>query len=282
MTTGNVRPGDKPRAALTILAMLSAAVLLAPVIAPHDPNAQLDIVALKNAPPSSSNVLGTDPFSRDTLSRLLYGGRTSLMVAFVATVVAAGFGALWGVISGWKHGHVTRVMRVAFDVYRSIPRILLLLAVFSIAGHVSPGALAIIVGLVLWPVAAAIAHSETERVRASEFAVAAVATGSTFMSMLRHHIAPHIAPPLLAASVLLFADVIAFEAGLSFIGLGVRAPQASWGGMLQDALPYLASAWWVAVIPCASLVVTVLAISSVGQWIDRRHSLETHIAGSNS
>jgi peptide/nickel transport system permease protein len=257
-----------PRTAVIALSLIVAAAVFAPLLAPYDPALQLDIVTLKNQPPSGSHPFGTDPFARDTFSRLLFGARTSLIVAAIATATATIVGGFWGVVSGWSSRRLSAPLVALSDIYRSLPRILVLLAIFVVAGAMTPSLIAIAAGVALWPVVAAIVHAEVVRVRSSQWMEGAIAIGTPTPKILLRHVLPHLAGPVSATTVLLFADVLALEAGLSFIGLGVRAPLATWGGMIQDALPYLQSAWWVALFPATALVATVLSISALANWAD--------------
>lgn len=276
------RAADAPRrlnvpvTAGAVLLLIIAAALLAPAIAPYDPARQLDIVTLKNAAPSSGHLLGTDAYARDTLSRLLFGARLSLGIAAVATLTAVVAGALWGMIAAWAPVAARGVMLGAMDVYRSLPRILVMLAAFVVGGALSPLVLAVLVGLSLWPVAAAVAYAETARIRSAAFVQAAEALGTTSPRIVARHLLPHLAGPLSAVGTLLFADVIALEAGLSFIGLGIRPPHASWGGMIQDALPFLHSAWWVALAPTGALILTIVSITSIANRIDIARNVSGH------
>lgn len=246
-----------------VVGLVVLAAVAAPVVAPFDPTAQLDIVLLKNQPPSSAHWLGTDPFSRDILSRVLYGARNSLLIAATATVVALVAGACWGGVAHLAGRHLGASLLTLADAARTVPRLLTLLCASAIAGVWSPLALAIVVGLTASPIVCRLAYAQLSAVAARPFVEAAHALGASRPRVLTRHLAPHLLPPLAATGVLMLADVMALEASLSFLGLGVRAPHVSWGGMVQDALPFLRSAWWVAAVPSVCLLVTVLCISQL-------------------
>lgn len=253
-------------------ALLAAVALLAPWLAPYDPAQQVDVVALKNASPSWEHLFGTDAYSRDILSRVLFGARTSIGVALTASLLATGIGGVWGGVAGWYGGAVGSGMMACVDVWRSVPRILLLLAAYVVFGALSVVPLALLIGMVVWPTTAVLAHREVSAIRQRPFVEAARALGTSRMRVARSLVAPHLAGPLAASGTLLVADIMAIEAGLSFIGLGIPAPNASWGSMVQDAIPFLHSAWWVAAIPCVGLLVSVLCISSMANAMsDGRH-----------
>jgi len=251
------------RAALVVLALVVAAALLAPFIAPYDPAVQLDIVALRNASPSIAHLLGTDAYSRDILSRVLFGARTSLLVAFLATIVATLLGSIWGGIAASGRGSVGTAMMLLVDVVRSVPRLLLFLVAVALMGALTPTLLAILLGAAAWPATSRLVFALVRDTQSRPFVEAARSSGATRARVFMKHVAPHLVSPLTASGALLLADVLALESGLSFIGLGVRAPGASWGTMVQDALPYLGSAWWTAAVPCVCLVVTVLSAAAV-------------------
>ena len=260
-------------AAVLLIAIVTLA-LFAPVVAPFNPTQQLDIVALKNGAPSASHLLGTDAYSRDVLSRALYGARASLFVALVASFLATVAGVVWGGIAASAHGRGGEVMMSAVDVFRSVPRMLVFLVVAAIAGALSPAALGMLLGIAGWPAMSRLAFAQTREIRARSFVEAARANGSSPARVLFRHIVPHLSGPLSAACALLIADVLALESGLSFLGIGIRPPGASWGNMVQDALPYLGTAWWTAAVPCTLLLMTVLSASSVADLLQRNNEAD--------
>ncbi|MFO0096250.1 MAG: ABC transporter permease [Gemmatimonadaceae bacterium] len=245
--------------ALLVLMVLSA--VAAPWLAPYDPSQQLDIVGLKNAPPSLAHPLGTDPYSRDLLSRLLHGGRVSLAVSGLATVVATILATAWGVMAASSGSVVGGLLMDMADALRAIPRKLLLLSSMLVVPHPSVLMLALLLGAGSWTALAQVVYTEARAVRAREFVRAAEALGVPPRRVLVHHVAPQLTRVVGAASATLLADLLAVEAGVSFLGLGVRPPTPSWGTILQDGVAYLGSAWWVAMAPALLLVLTVLAVA---------------------
>lgn len=259
----------RPRvgAAVVILSIMVVAAALAPWIAPFDPAAQLDVVRLKNAPPSPTHWLGTDSYSRDILSRALWGARTSIGVAFLATSIATGVGAVWGGLAASFGSRLGDTLMAAVDVFRSLPRILVFLAAVVLLGSLTPVALALILGATAWTGTSRLVYVLVRELRTREFVEAAHSVGASRSRVLALHIAPHLLGPLTASGALLLADILALESGLSFIGIGVRRPGASWGNMVQDALPYLGSAWWLAAVPCVLLLMTVLSAASIADHL---------------
>jgi peptide/nickel transport system permease protein len=247
--------------AVGILGVVAVAAVAAPWLAPHDPAAQLDLVRLKNAPPSGAHPLGTDPFSRDLLSRALFGARTSLIIGLLGAALSTAVATAWGMIAGWLPETPADGMMGLVDALRAIPRKIVLLAALLFFPHPSALTLAILLGVTSWTTMSRVVFVQVRSLRARQFVTAAHALGASPARILARHVAPHLAGTIGAASALLVADMLAVEAALSFLGLGVRPPDASWGSILQDGVPYLASAWWIAATPCVLLVVTVLSVA---------------------
>ena len=257
--------------AVAVLAVVVVAGAAAPWLAPHSPDAQLDLVALKNAAPSGAHLLGTDPFSRDLLSRALYGARTSLSIGLLGALVAATIGAAWGILVGSLPERLGDGVMSLVDALRAVPRKLVLLAILLFFPQPTTLTLAILMGAISWTTLSRVVFVGTRVIRAREFVASARALGASSTRVLTRHVAPHLAGSLLAASAMLVADLLAVEAGLSFLGLGVKPPAASWGSILQDGVPYLTSAWWVAATPCVLLVATVLSVAHLADMLDAGH-----------
>lgn len=246
-----------PLVSLALLLGMAAAALLAPWLAPHDPALQFDLVQLRNTPPGSAHWLGTDPFARDLLSRALFGARTSLLVGIVAAGVGMGVGTVGGVATAFVPPGWERLILGACDVLRTLPRLLWYLVVLLVTGALAPLPLGVVVGLSAAPATIRLVHGEARALRRHPFMEAARALGTPLGRRLRVQLLPHLLPTVLATGVLLLADAMALEAGLSFVGLGVRPPRPSWGNMVQDGVAVLETAWWVAAVPGAALVLTV-------------------------
>lgn len=265
------------RKAVALLVVVAFAALLAPWIASHDPLAQLDIVQLRNQPPSFSHLLGTDAFARDLFSRLLFGARTSLFVSVCATMLALIIGLAWGGAAILLQEWFGEALMALADVLRSIPRLLLYLSIIAAAGHLGAPGVAVLLGVTSWPATSRVVYQLLRELRGRSFIESARSLGVPPAQTVLRHLVPHLAGPLSAIAALLFADMLAVEASLSFLGLGVRAPVPSWGNMLQDALPYLRSAWWVAAAPCAMFVTTVLAVARIADGIADRAGTHSRV-----
>jgi len=265
------------RRALIVLAFIAAAAALAPWLAPFDPAAQLDIVSLKNSAPSFAHPLGTDVYSRDVLSRALFGARTSLTVSLLATIIALVVGCAWGLLAASVGARFGALLMSAVDVLRSIPRLLLYLGALVLLGAMQTAGLAVLLGLTAWTGTSHLVYLRARDVQARPFVEGARSLGMSQWRVLTRHVVPHLSGPLSASGALLLADLLALEAGLSFIGIGVRPPDASWGSMIQDALPYLRSAWWLAAVPCVLLMTTVLCAARVADQLSRSPQSGDHV-----
>lgn len=254
--------------AAALLAVVVLAAVLAPWLAPFDPASQLDIVRLKNGVPSAAHWLGTDPYSRDVLSRALFGARTSLTVAAIATLLSIVVGTAWGVCAASLREQAGDLLMAVVDVVRSVPRVLVFLAVSVMLGPLHAVTLALVLGATAWTGTSRLVYALVREIGTRPFVEAAQSIGASRWRLLQRHVLPQLVKPVAAAGVLLLADILAVEAGLSFIGLGVRPPAASWGGMLQDGLPYLRSAWWLVAVPAGLLVLTVLSAAGLADRLD--------------
>jgi len=252
------------RIALVLLLVFYLAALLAPVIAPYSPSQQVDIVAMKNHPPTPAHLFGTDRFSRDILSRVLYGARVSLSVATLAVLVSAIVGTLYGLVAGMLGGVVDTILMRILDAMLSIPRVLLLIAILALWSPVPLWALIILLGVTGWYGVSRLVRAETLTLRERDFVAAAHALGAGNGRIMLRHLLPNVLGPVIVASTLAIGNVIVLEAGLSFIGIGAREPVPSWGTMFQDGTEVFAGTWWAALFPGAAIVITVLSFNILG------------------
>ena len=251
------------RAALCLLLALGLIALFAPVVAPYDPAHQLDIVALKNNAPSAAHPFGTDPASRDVLSRMIYGTRVSLSIAILAMLLATLVGTAYGLTAALAGRATDSVMMRTVDALLAIPRILMLLGVVALWGALSVKALIVVIGLSGWFHTARLVRSQVLTLRERDFVAAARGLGARTSSIAVRHLLPHVASPVLVAATFGVGAALVIEAGLSFLGYGVAVPQASWGNILRDGQEFHVTAWWLTVVPGTALVVTVLAVNIV-------------------
>jgi peptide/nickel transport system permease protein len=252
------------------IALLIAAVVAGPIFSPYAPNAQLDIIALRSQPPSLAHPFGTDAVSRDVLSRVLDGGRVSLSLAILSVGLSVVVATFYGAISTMVGGVVDTAMRRLLDVALSIPRLLVLLAICALWGALSFPALILLIGLTGWFDTARLVTDDLRTLRTQEFAMAAVAQGVRGPRLLWRHLLPHVLPTLVINASFGVANTIALEAGLSFLGLGIQAPQASWGTILHDGSGVEQSAWWLSVFPGLAAIFAVLACNTLGDALRER------------
>jgi peptide/nickel transport system permease protein len=254
-------------AGLVVITAIAAVSIGAPLVAPYAPNAILDMVALKSQGPSLAHPFGTDPASRDVLSRVLFGGRVSLAIAVLAMLTAATVGTMYGAISGYVGGVLDDVLMRVTDACLSIPRILLLLTICALWGRPSLGALVLVLGLTSWFGVSRLVRAEIMALRTREWVVAARALGATDAHVLFRHLLPNIASPVIVATALGIGNVVLLEAGLSYLGVGVQPPFASWGNIMQDGADEVRALWWLSVFPGLAIVSAVIAINAVGDGL---------------
>ena len=258
------RFGRGPRIALIVLVAMYALAFLAPIVAPYAPSEQVDIVRMNNQPPTLAHPFGTDRFSRDVLTRVLYGARVSLSIATVAVLVAAIVGTLYGLVAATFGGLVDSALMRVLDAMLAIPRVLLLVAVLALWSPVPVWALVMLLGLTGWFEVSRLVRAEALTAREREYVVAARALGAGRRAIMFRHLLPNVLAPVVVTTTLGIGNVIVLEAGLSFIGVGVREPSASWGTMFSDATEAFAGTWWAALFPGLAIVTTVLCFNVLG------------------
>lgn len=250
------------------IAVLALAVL-GPLVS-GDPLAQPDPIAGALLSPSAAHWLGTDQFSRDVFARLAHGARTSLSIALVAVVIAALLGSGIGLIAGGARGLGAKFASRVIDLALALPRVVVLLVLVAAIGVLPPLALGAVLGLTGWPAMARLVRGEALRLRHAGFVTAAEALGAAPSRVLLHEILPGTLPPALIAATLGLADVLLLEAGLSFLGVGVRPPAPTWGSMILEARPHLGTAPWLLLAPGAALVVATAAATLLGDALRDR------------
>lgn len=251
-----------------LAALFIAASLLAPLLAPYDPHAiPTGLAAASLLPPGPPHALGTDALGRDLLSRVLYGGRVSLMVGVGVELVAALIGTLIGLVAGYYGGWLDGLLMRVTDVVMAFPS--LILAIGLIAVFEKPGLDKVFLVLVLlgWTTIARVVRGEVLSLKTREYVQAARALGVPSRKILFRHLFPNCLAPLLVAATIGVGGNMVAEAGLSFLGLGAQAPTISWGAMLAEGQTFLASAPWVAVFPGLALMLAVLGINLLGDGL---------------
>jgi peptide/nickel transport system permease protein len=248
---------------ITIFVIVLAAVA-AKLIAPYDP-AAIDISHIL-APPSASHLLGTDELGRDVLSRMMYGGQISLSVGFVAEGISLVIGILLGSLAGYYGGKLDAVLMRFVDVMLTFPVFFLILAVIAI---VQGGIFTImaVIGVTGWMGVARLVRAEFLTLKERDFVVAARASGAGHLRIIFRHILPNALSPVFVAATFGVAGAILIESGLSFLGLGVQPPHASWGSILTSGKDNIEVAWWLSVYPGLAILITVLSYNLVGEGL---------------
>ncbi|MCC6180055.1 MAG: ABC transporter permease [Chloroflexi bacterium] len=257
---------------LAVLLLALALAVLAPVVSPYDPLKQdLGNVLL---PPSDAHLLGTDNLGRDVLARTIWGTRISLIAGFVSVAAAVVAGSSFGLTAGFSGGRVDGVVMRLMDAVLSFPPLVLALALGAVIGAGLTGVV-IALGVVYTPTFARLMRGQVLTIREREYVHAARVLGAPAWSIVMRHILPNVATPIVVQASLSIAFAILAEASLSFLGLGVRPPEASWGGMINQGRGYLQQAPWIVFGPGAALFMTVLGLNFVGDAI--RDALDPRI-----
>ena len=258
--------------AATLLMVFVLVALAAPLVAPLDPNSQDLFARLK--PPGTEvrgalYILGTDELGRDVLSRIIHGSRISIFVAFTSVCVSLVVGSALGVMAGYFRGWVEIAIMRVVDVVLSIPA--LLLAIITVI-VLEPGLLSLVavLGFTRWPRYTRVAYGQTLSIATRSYVAAARFHGAGPFWLMPRHILPNILNPLIVVATLEFGLMILFEAGLSFLGLGIQPPTASWGAMMSVGRNYLNTAWWIATYPGFCLFGLVLCVNLLGDSLRDR------------
>ena len=251
-------------AGFIIISLIFIFAIFAPLFAPYDPNA-IDVKAILLAP-SSAHWMGTDGLGRDVLSRMLFGGRISLLVGIVAVGIATAIGIILGAIAGYYRGWVDTLIMRLVDVMLSIPTFFLILAVIA---FLTPSIwnIMIVIGLTSWMGVTRLVRAEFLSLHGREFVLASRTLGAKDGRLIFKHLLPNSLTPIIVSSVLGIASAVLVESGLSFLGLGVQAPQASWGNILTDGKEYIQFAWWLSLFPGLAILITVLGYNLLGEGL---------------
>jgi peptide/nickel transport system permease protein len=256
-------------AGLLVMILLYVATLVTPLIAPYDPAAQGDIVLNRYLSPSLAHLMGTDKFGRDIFSRVLYGARISLTIGIISVAISVVLGTTVGAVAGYFGRWTDTVLMRFTDMMLAFPRLVLLIVVIALFnGAGNPIWLVVIVlGLTGWMSVARIVRGEVLSLREREFVQAARVLGLSDARIILRHIIPNTLAPVIVYTTLGIGNTILVEAALSFLGLGVQPPTASWGNMISDGREALITAWWIATFPGLAIVLTVTAFNLLGDGL---------------
>jgi peptide/nickel transport system permease protein len=255
--------------AALFLGVIAFCAVLAPFIAPYSPLSQALMSRLLppgSFSPSGFHLLGTDELGRDILSRLMYGSRVTLAVAAAAVLVSGVLGTLTGLIAGYCGGWIDSAIMRAVDLMMAVPLLLLALVLLYVFGASLQNVI-IVLGIVRWPTFARMSRASTMSIKQEDYVLAAYTIGGRPAHILFKHVLPNILTPLFVLITLEAAANILTESTLSFLGMGVQLPNASWGLMLASAREYMLVSPWLIAIPGVSIFITVLSINVFGMWL---------------
>jgi oligopeptide transport system permease protein len=259
-----LRKNHLAMAGLVILIIMVVVALLTPWIAPYSYEVQdLDLGA---SPPSAAHWLGTDTFGRDLLTRVMYGGRVSLAVGFIATTVALVIGVFWGAIAGYAGGRTDAFMMRLVDILYALPFMIFIILLMVVFGR-SILLLFLAIGCVEWLTMARIVRGQVLSLRQQEFVEAAVAMGLSPLTIIIRHIIPNILGPIIVYVTLTIPSVMLLEAFLSFLGLGIQPPQSSWGLLISYGVETMEEYPWLLLYPGLVLSITLFSLNFLGDGL---------------
>jgi oligopeptide transport system permease protein len=249
---------------LVILLFLIVVSLLTPWIAPYSYEEQN--LMLGATAPSAAHWLGTDIFGRDMLTRIMYGGRVSLMVGFIATAVALVIGILWGAVAGFVGGRLDAVMMRIVDIMYALPFMIFIVLLMVVFGR-NILLLFVAIGAVEWLTMARIVRGQVMTLRKQEFVEAAYSMGLSKWAIIRRHIIPNTLGPVIVYTTLTIPSVMLLEAFLSFLGLGIQPPQSSWGLLINYGVETMEEYPWLLIFPGITLSLTLFALNFLGDGL---------------
>ncbi len=248
---------------ITLLLFILMA-LLTPWLAPYSYEAQnLDLGA---SPPSAAHWLGTDVFGRDVLTQVMYGGRVSLAVGFIATAVALLIGVTWGAVAGYVGGRVDAVMMRIVDILYALPFMIFIVLLMVVFGR-NVLLLFLAIGAVEWLTMARIMRSQVQSLRQQEFIEAAISLGLSPAAIIRRHVIPNALGPIIVYTTLTIPSVMLLEAFLSFLGLGIQPPQTSWGLLISYGAETMEEYPWLLIFPGLALTTTLFSLNFLGDGL---------------
>jgi peptide/nickel transport system permease protein len=257
---------------IIVIAFIGCAIL-APLIAPHSPDA--GSLASRLIPPvwekggSAEYLLGTDRLGRDVLSRLIYGARISMLVSVASILITGTLGSLVGIVAGYCGGWIDAALMRLADVSLSLPAVLIAILLASLYGPSFTNVIVVVI-VALWPSYARMVRGETLSLRERDYVGLARVAGVPTLRLVARHLLPNLLPSLLVISTLQVGIVILLEASLSFLGAGIPSPTPSWGVMVSDGRSVIETAWWVSMVPGLVIALTVASLNLGGDWLRDR------------
>ena len=269
-------PTPKPRQkrpvlSFAVLGLLVLGCLAAPLIAPGDPG-YLDLLHTSQAP-GREFLFGTDAMGRDLFRCIWHGGRVSLFIGFLSTLISTAIAVVYGAVSGVSSPGVDSAMMRLTEILLSVPELLTVLFLQAIWGVATPVSISVIIGLTSWYSIAKVVRTEVRQLRGSEYVIASRAMGGRFAHILGQHLAPNFLSSIMFMVVMNVRSAIVAESTLSFLGMGLPIDTVSWGSMLSlSERALMTGSWWVILIPGAFLVALLLSLTEIGNWLRREGS----------
>lgn len=269
-------PTPKPRQkrpvlSFAVLGLLVLGCLAAPLIAPGDPG-YLDLLHTSQSP-GGEFLFGTDAMGRDLFRCIWHGGRVSLFIGFLSTLISTAIAVVYGAVSGVSSPGVDSAMMRLTEILLSVPELLTVLFLQAIWGVATPVSIAVIIGLTSWYSIAKVVRTEVRQLRGSEYVIASRAMGGRFAHILGQHLAPNFLSSIMFMVVMNVRSAIVAESTLSFLGMGLPIDTVSWGSMLSlSERALMTGSWWVILIPGAFLVALLLSLTEIGNWLRREGS----------
>ncbi|MCK5305587.1 MAG: ABC transporter permease [Candidatus Omnitrophica bacterium] len=261
---------------LSVIIVMFAAAIFAGFITAYSPNETNLAPEAKLQPPSREHLLGTDDLGRDVFSRMVYGARISLSVGFVAVIISVVIGVVLGAISGYYGGWVDILIMRVVEIVMCFPRIFLILMFLAFLGP-SIITVMVIIGVTGWTGLARLVRAEFLSLKERDYVQAARALGASDFRIIFRHILPNALSPVYVSAILGVGGAILIESALSFLGLGVQIPMASWGNILTSGMHYIESAWWLMLFPGLAILITVLSYNILGEAL--RDLLDPRLKG---
>ena len=254
---------------ILVVGFILLVAVLGPLLAPYDP-LKLDLLARLKGP-SAAHLLGADEFGRDMLSRLMYGARTSIWIAFATVVFAIVSGTILGILAGFLRGWTDRLLMMANDALLAFPALLLALGFMAVFGA-SRNGIIVALGIAYMPVAVRVVRGTVLSIREREYVEASRVMGNSGIVTMLRHVLPNCLAPIMVLATTMFGWVVLSESALSFLGLGVPPPEPSWGNMLSTGRPYINQAPHIIILPGLCISITLLGVNLLGDavrdWLD--------------
>jgi peptide/nickel transport system permease protein len=248
-----------------VFLVLTAVCVSAPLVAPYEADA-IDLSGIRQ-PPSLEHWLGTDDLGRDLFTRILYGGRMSILIGVLAAILGTGLGSLVGSTAGFYGGWIDNVLMRCTDVAYAIPSLPLLIVLSSFT-QAAVSSMVIIIGFLSWMATARVVRGQVLSIKEMEYTEAARSMGATNLRIIARHILPNAVGPIIVGATLGVGNAIIIESSLSFLGLGVQPPTPTWGNMLMDSQATMASKPWLTIFPGLAILLTVLSVNFIGDGLN--------------